>query len=145
DPVPLVRTVAAGGRSVGYLLFNDHIATAESQLIDAVTQLRDAGIDDLVLDLRYNGGGFLYIASQLAYMIAGPARADGKVFERLLFNDKRNVSAGESDFPFIDCPSGQDFDFDCGVASTLPTLNLDRVYVIASSGTCSASESIING
>ncbi len=66
---------------VGYMLFNDHLATAEQELIDAVNQLKTAGIADLVLDIRYNGGGYLDIASELAYMIAGNARTAGKTFE----------------------------------------------------------------
>ena len=45
------------GDRVGYLVFHDHIATAESALIDAINQLRGANIQDLVLDLRYNNGG----------------------------------------------------------------------------------------
>ncbi len=144
NPVPIARILQSGGRSVGYLLFNDHLATAEEPLIDAITQFRDAGIDELVLDVRYNGGGFLYIASQLAYMIAGTERVGGKVFERLQFNDKRQsqISAEESDFPFIDCRSDGDFDCNDGI---LPTLDLPRVFVIATGGSCSASESIING
>lgn len=143
-PVPIASVMQSGGRTVGYLLFNDHLATAEQPLIDAVTLFRDAGVEDLVLDLRYNGGGFLYIASQLAYMIAGPERSANQVFERLQYNDKRQaqLSADDTDFPFIDCTS--DKDFNCG-SRTLPTLNLPRVFVIATSGSCSASEAIING
>ena len=57
---------------VGYMTFNYHRAPAEGELIDAVNLLIANGpLDDLVLDIRYNGGGFLDIASQLAYMIAG--------------------------------------------------------------------------
>lgn len=143
-PVPLASVLQSGNRSVGYLLFNDHLATAEQPLIDAITLFRDAGIDDLVLDLRYNGGGFLYIASQLAYMIAGPERSAGKVFERLQYNDKRQaeLTADDTDFPFVDCRS--DSNFNCSRGS-LPTLDLPRVFVIATGGSCSASESIING
>ena len=37
-----------------------------------MTQLKNSGVTDLVLDIRYNGGGYLDIASELAYMIAGP-------------------------------------------------------------------------
>ncbi len=72
-PVQNVGTVTSpSGALVGYMLFNDHFATAEQALVDAVEQLDAANIDDLVLDIRYNGGGFLAIASELAYMIAGP-------------------------------------------------------------------------
>jgi C-terminal processing protease CtpA/Prc len=83
-----VTTVATASGNVGYMLFNDHIATAEQELIDAVNQLNTAGISDLVLDIRYNGGGFLDIASELAYMIAGNARTAGKTFESTVFNSK---------------------------------------------------------
>jgi carboxyl-terminal processing protease len=130
---------------IGYLLFNDHIATAESQLIAAVNTLRTAGVTDLVLDIRYNGGGYLDIASELGYMIAGPSRTNGKAFERLTFNDKypnTDAVTGEAltPIPFHTTTQG----FSAGTGAALPTLNLGRVYVLTGSGTCSASESIIN-
>ena len=71
---------------VGYMTFNYHRAPAEQELIDAVNALQ--GVDDLVLDIRYNGGGFLDNASQLAYMIAGPGLTAGRTFETVQFNDK---------------------------------------------------------
>ncbi len=131
---------------IGYLLFNDHIATAESQLISAINMLSAAGATALVLDLRYNGGGYLDIASELAYMIAGPSRTNGKAFERLAFNDKypnTDAVTGETLTPIPFHTRTQGFSTSSGTA--LPTLNLGRVYVLTGSGTCSASESIING
>ena len=50
--------------------------------------MRKAPITDLVLDVRYNGGGYLDIASELAYMIAGTVPTAGQTFESLRFNDK---------------------------------------------------------
>ena len=137
---------------VGYMTFNDHLATAEQALIDAVNQLNahdgGAGIDDLVLDLRYNGGGFLAIASELAYMIAGPGPTAGMVFDELNFNDKHPVTnpvTGQalSPTPFYTTALGAPFNGTPGQA--LPTLDLPRVYVLTGGGTCSASEAIING
>jgi hypothetical protein len=87
-PVQNVKTLNVGGASVGYMLFNDHIATSESELIAAVTQLKNSGVTDLVLDIRYNGGGYLDIASELAYMIAGVNNTTGKFFEREMYNDR---------------------------------------------------------
>lgn len=143
-PVQNVDTIDTGSGEVGYILFNDHIATAEQQLIDAVNQL--GGVTDLVLDLRYNGGGFLAIASELAYMIAGPARTAGKSFERLRFNDKHpnvNPITGETlePMPFIDTTTGS---FSAMAGQPLPTLDLPRVFILTGPGTCSASESVIN-
>ena len=54
---------------MGYIQFNDHIATAETPLINAINLLKNANVTDLILDLRYNGGGYLDIASEIAYMI----------------------------------------------------------------------------
>ena len=68
-PVKNVKMIDTPSGKVGYLLFNDHNAMAEAQLIAAFNQFKSAGVVDLVLDMRYNGGGLLYIASELAYMI----------------------------------------------------------------------------
>lgn len=146
-PVQNVHTLPAPYSDVGYLQFNDHIATAESQLIAAVNQLKaansGAGIRDLVIDLRYNGGGLLDIASELAYMIAGATPTSGKTFEKLSFNDKNpfQVSASDASTPFHSTTKG----FSTVSGRSLPQLGLSRVYVLVGSGTCSASESVING
>ena len=87
---------ALDGKKVGYMVFNDHLATAEAQLVEAVNYFKTQAIDDLVLDVRYNGGGYLYIASEIAYMIAGPTRIQSSVFEQLSYNDKRSAQTNGS-------------------------------------------------
>ena len=144
-PVQNVGTVA-GNPDVGYLLFNDHIATAEQGLVNAINALQAAGVTDLVLDMRYNGGGFLAIAAELAYMIAGPTATAGRTFELQQFNDKNpviNPITGQTiqPIPFLD--ETQNFSLPSG--QPLPTLNLDRVFVLTGGGTCSASEALMNG
>ncbi|WP_041522258.1 S41 family peptidase [Gilvimarinus agarilyticus] len=144
-PTPTVKTLSTATGDVGYLLFNTHIATAETALINAIEQLRSAGVSDLVLDLRYNGGGYLDIANQLAYMIAG-SNAANKTFNSTEFNDKHpNIDpfTGEPLAPMEFHSTTQGFSEIGGQA--LPALNLDRVYVLTSADTCSASEAIING
>jgi hypothetical protein len=136
-PVANVSTIDTATGKVGYLLFNDHIATAEKGLINAVNQLKAAAITDLVLDIRYNGGGYLAIASQLAYMIAGSARTSGKVFERLAYNDK-HASPTPTGF------YNQTIGLSVSPGFALPTLSLPRVFVLTGPGTCSASESVVN-
>jgi carboxyl-terminal processing protease len=146
-PVQHVTALDATDGPVGYMLFNDHIATAEDALLAAVTELADAGITDLVLDIRYNGGGFLDIANELAYEIAGPDATRGAFFEELVFNDQ---------YPGIDPFSGRPIEprpfHDTTVFRSpaeanvpLPSLGLDRVFILTGPGTCSASEAIING
>ena len=136
----LDQTIAQGADSVGYLVFNDHIATAEAELVAAINRLQ--GVDDLILDIRYNGGGFLDIASELTYMISGRTGT----FETLVFNSKNPNRNPVTNQPLTPTPihtTTQDFSLPEG--QPLPTLNLNRVYVITSPNTCSASESIMNG
>ncbi len=146
-PVQNVHTLPAPYNSVGYIQFNEHIATAESQLIAAVNQLKaansGAGIGDLVLDLRYNGGGLLDIASELAYMIAGSTVTSGKIFEKNSFNDKNPYKLTDADAitSFHNVTQG----FSTTFGQALPQLRLSRVFVIVGQGTCSASEAVING
>ena len=93
--------------------------------------------------MRYNGGGYLDIASELAYMIAGPSTTNGKFFEQQIFNDKNpfQFSAAQTVTPFHATALG----FSLASGTALPTLNLSRVYMLVGSGTCSASESVVNG
>jgi hypothetical protein len=140
-PVPVSSVVQTPAGKVGYLLFNDHILTAEDALVSAIEQMRVANVGDLVLDLRYNGGGYLFLASQLAYMIAGPSRSLGQTFEKIQFNDKHTsidpvTKQALTPVPFLSTTRA---------GAPLPALNLARVYVLTGGTTCSASESIING
>ncbi|MET1254398.1 S41 family peptidase [Aliikangiella maris] len=144
-PVRQTATIDTNNGKVGYLLFNAHIATAEEGLVDAINQLQQDNIDDLVLDLRYNGGGLLAIASQLSYMIAGANATNNKVFEEIRFNDKHtstNPVTGRAlaPTPFYNTTLG----FSLTQGQSLPTLNLSRVFILSTDDTCSASESIIN-
>jgi hypothetical protein len=142
-PVQNVKTLPAPYQTVGYMQFNDHIATAESQLIAGINQLKTAGVTDLVLDIRYNGGGYLDIAAELAAMIADPALTNGKVFEVQTFNDKNpfQLTLAQRTTPFFATSQG----FSGASGQTLPNLGLNRVYVLAGPGTCSASEAVVNG
>ncbi|HYD76383.1 S41 family peptidase [Ramlibacter sp.] len=141
-PVPLVRKLLSGtGRKVGYVLFNEHSKGAQDALIAAFGSLRDDGTQDLVLDLRYNGGGFLYIAQAAAAMVAGPA-AEGKVFESVRYNARRTAESAAGTFYFSNRVLTAETTY--GRDHPLPQLNLPRVYVLTSQLTCSASESIVN-
>jgi carboxyl-terminal processing protease len=144
-PVPIAKVLTDGTSKVGYLQFNDHILTAETQLITAMNNFKTAGINDLVVDLRYNGGGFIFIASQFAYMVAGSARANGKTFEKFQYNDKRVQDNAEAPTPFFSQACVPDARFNCTNTAALPQLNLTRIWVLQGPGTCSASEAIING
>ncbi len=147
-PVQAVRSYqAANGARVGYLVFHDHIAPAESALVAAINALQAQGITELVLDLRYNGGGYNELASQLAYMIAGSARTSGRTFERYVYSDKRRADTDNptSRLAFLNTSCQPDAQWRCQRNEPLPTLDLPRVHVITRASTCTASEALLNG
>ena len=145
--VQTTQTINTPTGNVGYVLFNTFgIEDAETQIINAMAQLQNANVQDLVLDLGYNGGGFLDIAGQLGYMVAGAIQSSGKTFDRLTFNDKYptvNPVTGNtlSPTPFHSTSLG----FSAPSGQALPSLNLNRVFILSSARTCSASEAVING
>ncbi len=142
DPVKQVQVLDTPTGKVGYLSFETHNAVSEKELLDAFTTFQQAAVSDLVLDMRYNGGGLLYVASQLSYMIAGPQQTAGKAFERILYNDK---IPPEPAIPFRSTAYGFPSTNPVRAGTPLPYLGLKRVTVLTTSGTCSASESVING
>jgi C-terminal processing protease CtpA/Prc len=137
SPVKNVKVIDTPTGRVGYLSFEDHNAVSELQLVNAISSLKTQGATDLVLDMRYNGGGLLYVASELAYMIAGPA-SSGKTFEQEQFNDKTSPY-GPIQF------MSKAYGFSAPQNMALPYLGLKHVSVLTTASTCSASEAVING
>jgi C-terminal processing protease CtpA/Prc len=144
-PVYLTTTFEANGEKIGYLVLNSfNIETAELQLINAVSQLKSAQISDLILDLRYNGGGYLGISGVLGTMIAGN-KANGEIFGSMVYNDKYtqyDPIYGQLIKPFLFPETSLGFSSTKG--TPLPKLNLSRVFIIATGDTASASEALIN-
>ncbi|MAD73509.1 MAG: peptidase [Rheinheimera sp.] len=148
SPVQNVQILDTDAGKIGYLQFNSHISLAQGQLINAVDSFADANVSEVVLDLRYNGGGLLALASQFAYMVTGDAIIQDRIFERTIFNDKypnRDPVTGQtlSPMPFY----GFEIDYEAGrlTNTPLPALNLNRIFVLSTGDTCSASEAFING
>jgi carboxyl-terminal processing protease len=149
DPVPTLNAFNInGGKRVGYMLFNGHMASAEYWLTSTMELFQSIGITDLVIDMRYNGGGYLDIASQLAYMVSSSAATQGKTFERLQYNRKNpfQLTPEQTIVPFY--PIALGFSEDAGLplpaGYPLPQLGLSRVTVLSGPDTCSASESVVN-
>ncbi|WP_345536682.1 S41 family peptidase [Variovorax defluvii] len=142
EPVPLLDAFQAGNKYVGYLLFNDHTAAAEYSLVYAMEVLQFIGVTDLVIDMRYNGGGYLDIASELAYMVSSGAATQGKTFEQVLYNSKNpfKLKPEDTKVPFHAATLG----YSAQPGYPLPQLGLSRVVVLSGPDTCSASESLVN-
>jgi C-terminal peptidase prc len=124
--VSLTRTFDVDGRTVGYLFFRNFVEPSYDALSDAFAALRDAGATDLVIDLRYNGGGLVDVAVHLGSLVGGVV-TEGRVFATFEHNDK-NPALNET-LRFESKPT----------ALTLP-----RLFVITTRGSASASELLIN-
>lgn len=143
-----VKTITSNNHQIGYLRFNAYNSVAQSNLIAAIEQLSNANVSEIVVDLRYNGGGLLAMASQFAYMIAGQAQTNNSNFETSKFNDQHptiNPITGNriESIPFYD----KEINWNTNrlTNTTLPSVNLPRIFVLTTDATCSASEAFING
>jgi carboxyl-terminal processing protease len=116
------------GRSIGYVMVKDMIDQARSPLDTAFASFRAQGVQDVVLDLRYNGGGLVSMACALASYTAG-SRANGQTFAGLRYNDRKQ--SNNQDFLFTSNPAQWS--------------GVGRVFVLTGQRTCSASEQVING
>ncbi|MCB1756245.1 MAG: hypothetical protein KDJ38_12020, partial [Gammaproteobacteria bacterium] len=121
------NSTSAAGIKTGYLGFSRFMRTSPEELGAAFSKLKQDGIQELVVDLRYNGGGLIYVASQLGGLIAGEVTRD-QTFATLKFNDRYS-----------------DNNYTYHFTSTDQSLNLQRVIVLTTGSTCSASEMLING
>jgi hypothetical protein len=129
DPVPQFRIIeVAGGRRVGYVELSTFVSTADAQLDAVFTQFLADGVNDVILDLRYNGGGLVSTANLLGDLLGGQV-AENLIFSKTVFNAQR---AAENDLQeFFDRRGG--------------SISLSRLVVIATGSTASASELLING
>ncbi len=125
--VSQTAVLAAGSSRVGYIHFRNFVTPSVEALNTAFTQLRDAGATELVLDLRYNGGGLVSVAQHLAGLIAGPPLV-GQTFVQFTHNDKQ--ASRNTSYKFEAKPQA---------------LAVSRLVVIATRGSASASEAVVNG
>jgi len=111
----------------GYLSYKSFYLNSSEEFKEAFSYLSGCGVTDLIVDLRYNGGGRLSVAQELASYIIGNDYSD-KAFEKLIHNDLRSNWDTTYNFITTDYP-----------------LNLKRVVFITTLSSASASECVING
>ncbi|WP_115461417.1 S41 family peptidase [Winogradskyella aurantiaca] len=150
NPIYRANITEVGDKKIGYLMYN---AFRSSNL--SLTQLNalmdffgSQGINDLVLDLRYNGGGNVNAAVWLSCMITG--QFTGNLFFKENWNSEAEAilesqAPGSLDNPFVDEMLIRNQDGDVTFQQGINSLNLNRVYVLTTASTASASELVING
>ncbi len=123
----------SGPVKAGYLLYQSFLSTSAAALGAAFKDFAAQGVSELIVDLRYNGGGRVTVARNLASMIGGSG-LDGKTFAEFRFNAKHPES--NLTLPFTSRVAA---------LPAAPLTGLNRIIVITSPSTASASELVING
>ena len=144
NPIHKVEVIETESATVGYLMYNAFRFNFHTELNDAFGVFKNAGIDELVLDMRYNGGGALVTSAILAGLISGFEQSSDTPFARLTYNNKQSVE--NQTFPFFDRLLEYNDDGEpLGDDTPMNQLSLNRLYVLATGRTASASETLING
>lgn len=139
NPVYITNTLDVNGKKVGYLMYNSFTADFDSELNAAFAEFQGENIDELVLDLRYNGGGNVETAVDLSSMITG--QFEGEIFSKQRWNQMYQEYFEEEDPERL----VDRFNDEIRTEEKINSLNLERVYIIAGPSSASASELVING
>ena len=121
------RILDDAGRKVGYVNLRTFISSADAQLRSAFDSFRAAGINEVIVDFRYNGGGLVATADLLGDLLGGN-RSSGQIFEQMTFRTEK--SANNSTHYFTTQPQ-----------AIAPL----KLAFITTGGTASASELVVNG
>ncbi|GAA3516657.1 hypothetical protein GCM10022393_33460 [Aquimarina addita] len=133
NPVHIAKTLDVGGNPVGYLMYNGFTGDFDEELNAAFGTFSADGVTDLILDLRYNGGGSVTTAIDLSSMITGQFK--DQVFSTEQWNVDRQEQLGDTNL----------FDDKIRTGTGINSLNLTRVFILTTVSSASASELVING
>ena len=139
NPVYANTVINSGAHKIGYLMYNGFYPNYETQLNEAFGSLKSQNITELVLDLRYNGGGSVETATRLASMITG--QFTNQLFAKEQWNAKVQAYYNE----IRPATLSNLFTNKINTNAAINSLNLSKIYVLTSAATASASELLING
>jgi C-terminal processing protease CtpA/Prc len=148
NPVLVTKVFEVNGKKVGYLLFNRFTLAACKDLVEAGKYFTGVGIDDLILDMRYNSGGYVFTENVLASMLAPWAEVEaGSVFETAVYNDILAEAWGDEKSRFSKQHTYTDekgnIIYDVSVVGANP--GIKHLYAILTNDSASASESVLVG
>ena len=140
NPIQVNKVIQMGGKKIAYLMYTQFSQGFDKELNSVFSEFKSEGVDELILDLRYNRGGLTKTALYLSGMITG--QFTGQIFSQKIWNKKVT--------DYYESIDSTDWMKDLFVSemddkTVINSLNLNRVYIITSSNSASASEMLING
>ena len=140
NPIQLSKVIQRGGKKIAYLMYTQFSQGFDKELNSVFAEFKTEGVDELILDLRYNRGGLTKTALYLSGMITG--QFTGQIFSQKLWNKKV--------MDYYESINNTEWMKDLFVSemddnTVINSLNLNKVYIITSGNSASASEMVING
>lgn len=144
NPVAVSKIINEGTQKIGYLMYNQFARNYDGQLNAAFANFKAEAINDLIIDLRYNGGGSITSATYLGGMITG--QFTGELYSTETWNEKvmNDFSIDNFTNNFTDKIRNTDANGNVVLEENINSLELSRIYFIVSGSTASASELVIN-
>ncbi len=153
EPVLYEKVFDCGGKKVGYVFFNDFTFECVDRLIEVAKYFKQEGVSELILDLRYNGGGYVVTEEILVSLLAPEDNVkNGDLYQTAVYNDseygkllKQYYGDDYSNTYFKTkhewSRDGKDYSYDTSDAN----IGLDKIYALVSGSTASASEATLVG
>ncbi|WP_262246140.1 S41 family peptidase [Parapedobacter soli] len=143
QPILSQGVYSVTNKKVGYFAFDSFVSTVNSrggttyvkdQLDQLIAQFEAEGVDELIVDLRYNGGGAVVTAEYLSDLLAPTSVGNGVMYTNKVNNGLDAFLRSQ----------GIRVDFSPVNFNKTNGLDLDRIYFLVTEGTASASELLIN-
>ena len=130
NPILYKTIYHVGGKTIGYIVYNSFIVASKTAITAALQEMKD--VDELIFDLRYNGGGSVAVAEAICeHLLPQSVGNDSVVFSKTVFSDLTKKRCELKD------EIGK-------IKRHTDAMNLSRLFVITTDGTASASEEVIN-
>jgi len=144
NPIFMDTVFTFNNQKIGYLVYNGFNSEFDLKLNDVIQKFKDANIGQMVLDLRYNGGGSVQTSSYLASMIYGTDNT--QLFAKAQYNQAVQAAIMKQNAQYLNLNfTNTILSTSTTQPATINTLNLKKIYIIVSDNTASASELLING
>lgn len=130
NPIQFSKIIEKGNKKIGYLVYTQFLETYDDQLKQVFGQFKAAGVNELVLDLRTNGGGRISSADLISSLVVKNLNTNNVIHQ-----DEWNATI-KAKYPSVATPTK--------FSNQPNNLNLSRLFVLTSNGTASASELVIN-